>query len=333
MHAIEISSTFYLKFGEPSKDIHFPFFQYGLYSIGHPILTEILDPDYIALVMGIRKNVELEDNPFFYWIYETVDFDSVRIQTESSLRTITQFLSCLWFVKDNSCSCNTVIAFCSDERFSERDIELRYKNSAGEFSDTFFSLAELNEALEYYNYLDNLFLINQPFKPPNGLIENSSIEAISSLNSHNRIQRAYQLLGNARNSIIVSDKIANYIIILECLFSTKGGSEISHTISQNTANYIGINKSDKKEIYRLIKRVYNIRSKYVHGQQLDKKDRLPETQIQLSQKLDEIIRKIFRKILKYDIETFIDDNKLDYLFEDLLFSDPPKLTEKISDIY
>jgi hypothetical protein len=59
-----------------------------------------------------------------------------------------------------------------------------------------------------------------------------------------------------------------------CAFG--GPEEPTHKVSERTAFYLGGDNETKIKNYELMKEAYDIRSKFVHGQELDKKYKLRE---------------------------------------------------------
>jgi hypothetical protein len=61
-------------------------------------------------------------------------------------------------------------------------------------------------------------------------------------------------------------------IVLEILFSPHSKDELTHQIAFNACQFMETGKSDKLETYKKIKRYYGVRSKIVHGEQINEKD-------------------------------------------------------------
>jgi len=76
----------------------------------------------------------------------------------------------------------------------------------------------------------------------------------------------------------------------------------------------------KLKNFKIIKTAYNIRSKFVHGQQLDKKKiKTKEDLICLSNQIDTLTRDLLNKIIKTDSNIFLlDDEKLNEWFNQLI---------------
>lgn len=137
--------------------------------------------------------------------------------------------------------------------------------------------------------------------------------------SYNKLSRAYLLVSQARMSQYVPVKLAFYVIGLECLFSNDDKSEVNHKVSERTAHFIGKTPQERMELYRKVKKLYDVRSKFVHGQSIKPSIRDLGT---LSVEIDEILRRIFRKLI--DNQEIADlfqgnQNKLDEYYVKMIF--------------
>jgi len=68
------------------------------------------------------------------------------------------------------------------------------------------------------------------------------------------------------------DSFLDLMITLENLFLKNTSQELSYKLSMRMAYILGKDKKDRINIYRFIKDAYNLRSKIVHGEKLDKLD-------------------------------------------------------------
>lgn len=81
------------------------------------------------------------------------------------------------------------------------------------------------------------------------------------------IDVAIERLNLARRRMKPGDKAIDGCICLEALLSGRGAqSELTHRISLRTALLLGRTVQDRKDIYKRVKRFYDLRSKMVHGQ-------------------------------------------------------------------
>jgi hypothetical protein len=84
-------------------------------------------------------------------------------------------------------------------------------------------------------------------------------------------------------------RIALTCSALESIFST-GSSELTHRVSERVAFMLGDNPSSRKSIYNLVKKLYSIRSAFLHGDSIKKAD-VPNL-IVLTKQADHILRKV-----------------------------------------
>ena len=100
---------------------------------------------------------------------------------------------------------------------------------------------------------------------------------------------------------LIHDKIIDLIIALEALFQD-GNQEITFKLSIKTALFIEVYTIERNEVYNVIKKAYDLRSRVAHG---DTPERIviggvTMTEQQLCVKLEEIVRRSIKK--------FIEDN-------------------------
>lgn len=115
------------------------------------------------------------------------------------------------------------------------------------------------------------------------------------------VGRFYFNIVAARASSITPMKILYYCAALESLFSFEKSPEIAYRISERTALCIGENLEDKKYIFDLVKKAYDVRSKVIHGNFF--KNNELEQQRKLSLQIDELLRRVSK---------FVERNELDF---------------------
>jgi hypothetical protein len=86
---------------------------------------------------------------------------------------------------------------------------------------------------------------------------------------HDRLSVALNSLWVAVFSRYRDQGFLSLTTLLEALFST-GSSEITHTLSERTALLLGKSATERIEIYERVKKLYNTRSKIIHGRQVRK---------------------------------------------------------------
>ncbi|QHV97862.1 HEPN domain-containing protein [Spirosoma endbachense] len=198
-----------------------------------------------------------------------------------------------------------------------------YSNALGRFEDTSYTLNDINYAMQLGQKIKALSPepVTENYKLELDLNEISFSKAhYINYNQLSRIRRALQFLNQARSSPQLLVKISFYVLVLECLFSANDATEINHKISERVAIYVGVNGEEKYKLFKFVKKVYGIRSKYVHGQMMDKK--LSENAIlsEISKELDELVRIVLLKVILVDSANFLlKDEALTEWFNSSLF--------------
>lgn len=283
-------------------------------------ISDIIDNQPFISTAGIHSINEFKDAVYLYKFGDLQDFNTKAEVDEIGnmyafyfLREAEQFLYHLWEIKDNGvyvrdgflvvyesnieegwtykASLTTIYsdASCSkkDSRFSKDEVNLAIKNF------TPFSLNEMKKDNFGGKYVDS-----------DHFFKNSD---------YTRMDRALYFTCAARGNATLPMKIVSYCTALECLFTTSN-SEVNHRIAERVAVLIGTLESEKKEVYSLIKKAYDYRSKIVHGSYIKGKD---EDLISVSTSLDNILRKLL--LNNYEVFSKRDD-EIDQFFLNLLFN-------------
>lgn len=239
--------------------------------------------------------------------FETLDFyDTENFQdcVYAISNTIESFLTSLWFVKDHGVNNQTLFSSCEAEGCYLHPSNL-YSNihSSGVIQETEFTYKELALAEVKMHAIDKITSTSIPGKPfkvqsPN---ETGSITELSHLdklpyNTHNRITRALRFTEAARRTGMLPMKIAFYIGALECIFTTDN-REVTHKVSERTSFLVGRTPDEKLKIFQNVKRAYDVRSSYMHGDKLTSKSESDEALTEISITIDEIVRKVLNIVV------------------------------------
>lgn len=240
------------------------------------------------------------------------------------MQLASQTLMQLWRIKDNSiyiddfCFYLTNGPLCNITKFN-----YNIYTSKGSVEDTEFTEDDLTKCPIYFDQLSNFMT------PKDMIITKEQVPSVHIHLSHKqqeynesyKVERAMKFHWKARSESSLPLKITNYISFLECLFSPNG-VELQHQVSERVALFLyKYDKSiNKLETFKLIKHCYGIRSKYVHGDKLDKKFKTLESLQAVSEGLDEVCRKIINNIMDNNLVIFNEDDLTSY-FLDLLFND------------
>jgi hypothetical protein len=246
------------------------------------------------------------------------------------------FLFLLWFAKDNSISADFVYIRSNPQIFpSVNTVSINYItmcNNACEQTETIFSEMEINYVYEIQKLIKTICPgdknMTEEQKPtiedidsPTKLFVNADIQ----YHDYNRLEKALLFLSRARGEMHLLSKIAAYCSIFECLFSTEK-TDINYKISQRIGLYIGNDYDERIYLKKLVSDAYNIRSRYIHGNAISRKD-LKETGdfnkknlLRVSREVDNLLRIIITRIVLGDHEIFNDDDKLISFFDTLIFN-------------
>jgi hypothetical protein len=232
-------------------------------------------------------------------------------------------LDSLWFVKDNSCHSLQCYYAVHENKFFGISNNYRISTTClGKYEAMEFTSDELETANTIDKKLSEILNIHMDTSTIEKMMASGfqyGIENNRNYNDNNRIARAYFFLKSARDSQFILLKISLYVSMYECLFTTDA-SEIVHKMAERVACYYSKDFNERLDIFRFIKKVYNVRSKYFHGKNLDK-DKTFEKIPEMLLRLDGITRTIFKRIILEDSETFLkDETDLENYFTSLIFS-------------
>lgn len=198
------------------------------------------------------------------------------------------FLQSLWLVKDNSVNAGPVY-FAARKNFGgdkwTHDTPPYWFFTADcRLRETAFSKAELEEAIRLYRASSE----NSSKAPYDAYHPGPSAAAVES-----RIGRALLAVRSARALDDIGLKVAFYCVSFEALLSTDKDA-VAHRIAERAAVLIGT-PADKVTIYRDIKKLYDGRSKVLHGSQLKEKDL--NALFDRVTKCDDYLRRTLRRLL------------------------------------
>lgn len=290
-------------------------------SNGLSILEETLKTKLMKSTAGVHSVDEFDNTVYFY-----IDGEFEEIETKDEmdkvgtkytfafLRIIQHFLGELWEIKDNNVYVRDGFLIVYDETFEDgftykASLSAIFTRSNLEEHETTFTDDEVKVAIEKFQF-ENA----NDFLDANKDYRKATDDILFKYSKSHRIQRAYYFVLNARGSAILPMKIVSYCTALECLF-TSSKSEINHKIAERVACLLGDTIEERKRLFKLVKKCYDVRSTIVHGSSLKGES---EDLKHLSQDLDIILR----KLLSEDNEIFYKkDDELDKFFIDLIFSD------------
>lgn len=300
-------------------------FQFNDWIITNNPQEKILSiPDMQALYDNVgRYGVDYLDGTVAYKFKDfTSDESQMNDVLASEATTLLAMLTLLWLENDNAIFCiNSYLQKVANSKVVQNRREHFISNSIGRYSDIFID-TPLIEKIKGSNLLnkytcllayDNDTTGTSPESTSDGYMFKPDMD--NQYSNFDRLQRAWTLLHHARITNFLPMKIGFYINTLECIV-LKSETELNFRLQLHTAQFIGTDKEDKDEIMNTIKRCYGVRSKFFHGEGIPKIK--TEALQELSQKLDEIVRRTFKRAILHKDE--INDNKkIDDFFKSLLF--------------
>jgi len=266
----------------------------------------------------VIKEVELK---------ETDNVNDVIINNMALMRfDITTYFNFSWFVKDNNVSLYNQYAFIKGRKESYIHSSDRPDYCAdGGLYDAEFTGTEVERINDIYakylqkssNHrisLDTVKKLREHGEKTTKQIATSGLINTVHYDDFTSIERAIMFLGEARSVEFLPRRISIYMQLLEALFATESEG-VNFKVPLRVANYITTESNVKKDIFDKITEAYNIRSRYLHGDRLNKgnKKKLKmEDLIPISVEIDSIIRSVLTKIIKEDVDNFLlptDDEK------------------------
>lgn len=271
-------------------------------------------------------------NYMFYFEGEISELSqNPELSTNVILRDVanwlTNFISYLWIVKNNSVFVNTCyLHLFENDKVEVLRTHINFSNAGGEGQITSFSKDELLTYRPLYekfetimswtkDQIDLIKILN-----PDNAIQTTAANFLEYNKS--RIARAVDFIILARSLSFLISKISFNISAFECLF-TSHPTEVTHKVCERASIFIGGNPDEKTANYEAIYDAYNVRSKYLHGNILKyTRDKL----IMLSTKTDKLLRLCILKIVNENEDLFhmpeTDGNikKFENHFKNMLFN-------------
>lgn len=266
-----------------------------------------LDMNLFLYMGGFSSGEFIENEATYLYIESEVHINNVeRISdfgnkfTFYLLRMIEYYIHYLWLYKDNSAYVRDGYLILKDDNpyYFNKSLSTINTTALGDIEPRIFTDSEfkqvnesvkcdllgvgIDEKLSFQEIIDSDFM-------------NVSKEIMTNMIKKERYYRSLFFLIFARSKGQLAIKIANYINSLECLFNTSN-AELSHKMAERIALFIGSESNEKEKIYTKIKKAYSIRSKFVHGDIINKD---LEELCEISTFLDEIIRKIYLDDIEY----------------------------------
>ncbi len=223
------------------------------------------------------------------------------------------FLQSLWLVKDNSVNAGRVYFAARQnlggDKWTHDTPPYWFCTADCQLRETAFSKAEVEEVVALYRASSE----NSGRAPYDAYRPAPSAAAVKS-----RTGRALLAARSARAVDDIGMKVAFYCVSFEALLSTDT-TAVAHRIAERTAILIGTSE-DRQDVYRDMKKLYDGRSKVLHGSHLKDKDL--QALFDRATRCDDYLRRTLRRLLlEEDLKAlFTRDNteELDKYFLDRL---------------
>lgn len=279
----------------------------------------------LRLLMGEYMYQALIRKPMMLFLIPTQEdefdgtkefFDKIYGSKTIMLNNFAQAFSiACWFIKD-SCVSAAYIYWLNliNGYYSQAVRHMNPMLSDGTIAETSFSNDEMQEALarmfEVYRYVlpDDARTGSVNMTVSEGTVVWEIDKAMSTEGTS--FARALILLQEARRTGVLSSRIDKYCSVLECLYAINSAHK--KNISQITAAYIGQDSSERETIVLDMRDAYGVRSDGSHGENLKYlRDNDQEALANLSRKLDDYVRRVFRKVIANDTLNYnsADDSK------------------------
>jgi hypothetical protein len=317
-----------------SEDILFSIFNVRLTS-GYQKFRALTDEGYHRAIGMVQVDSFETHQAFGLGIHHEMVDDGYNSRmtafTNDIIGKFSEFLDCLWLIKDHSVSIDIVTVDNSQKLFQNRAGKIN-SLSSGKIEQINFTIEEMEKARLLYEKLAPYISEKWKHIPEYNISLKSWTETahINTLPYATKgiVERAFDFLAWARGEPYVPYKIALYMPIYESLFTTDS-SEVTYKIAIRAAVYLGGTYSEKVAAYKLLKKAYAVRSAIFHGGTLTKKQGksksipIPPNELSdLSIEVDNLTRKILTKVINEGLPLFLETKEnLENHFLDLLLKE------------
>lgn len=293
---------------------------------GQDVINDIAKDDKLLPAIG-KINVRIIERSYVLYFEGKSMFDENKVTSVSQIASLYldhfhSFFNNLWFIKDNSSALTT----CYVQNLDTGEIGYSHKplmvsDSQEEYNTYEYSLSEIKQLADLYDQIIKYTEVENgvidTFKQDEQFFTGSILNYIIRID--NRICRALIFLDSVRTFAYLPQKIAAYIAVFECLFTTSNG-ELTHQVSERVALFVGSDSKERVDLYNLVKKCYSIRSSFVHGDiiKMSRQDLLNH-----SSNIDSLARKVMLKVIA-EPNLFLKNQSggkypIDDYFKELLF--------------
>ncbi|TKK65421.1 hypothetical protein FC093_20130 [Ilyomonas limi] len=266
-------------------------------------LSSLLNRELAVLIGAIEYSHLTEGYPIVAFAENEFESDKVSSidHLDLHLYLLKAFFFCLWMTKDNAADFDIgFLQFTNSagmQEVSANNMTTTNFDVSGNRASNQFTIKELNTASKYLKECIHIQHNNRP--------------KLASASSLDRIGIANYFIQSATISYDLGIKAVGYCSALETLFANGDNTELSHKLSERVSKFLEKELEPRKTIYKNVKKIYDIRSKVVHGATY-KSNKVEELSESVKQ-ADEICR----RIMIYALTTNEVDNIFDKSREDL----------------
>jgi hypothetical protein len=252
-------------------------------------ISTIVTEQYRPQIGSLEYNFLL-DGVLAYSTMDGVDESDFEAKAIAMLEKLNHFEHAFWMIQD-CCMGHEVGFICNHRRITSVRHGGHYTLASGHTETLECSAEGFRSAV-------------RAIRP-----KTQSMDFSKRLKTHNAkkvepITLALHLIGFAQLTGFIPTKISFYCSALEALLSTSQ-AELSHQIAERVAVVAKL-EEPRLETYKFMKKCYSLRSKYVHGDTVSQPE---EEIINLSVKLDAVVRATFHALLENDDLRQAMDNK------------------------
>lgn len=268
------------------------------YMFGHFHLDRLKKGNYLIAQESVKDD--------FKKIKHSEGFSDVHNQKMGALNIYYNlshlYLFSLWLIKDNSVNTPFGIYFNPELGGIPVTNNRIFTNSRGVYENIIFTKEDLERAYKWFEILCGFFVKRGSKNKQYGLYTTFGPEINHNTSS---FKRAVSYVEQARNTSFLPAKISFYISVLETVFVVTDSN--AYKTPERTSVFLGGDLEERRNLFKIVKNSYDVRSSYVHGSDVYKKHnkRLDE----ISNDLDNVVRNVLIKI-------FISHQDLDYEGDD-----------------
>lgn len=241
------------------------------------------------------------------------------------MHLLTTFDTFLWFVKDNACNLVDVLCYCDAKSVAgllPQDYRPIATNCEGDFPKVTYSKNEIEAAMairkKFFELCPLYKTTDEEYKPITNNKGHSENPDLKYVRKFNAIEHAFTFLRAARNVRDLIPKFAMYITSLEALFGYEK-TEVTFRICARAAVYLGGDRKEMKDIYKVLSDCYLLRSAFAHGTSLKDEYRELGYRLEKLRLLDGYVRTALTKIINSDHKNFLKEGDREKFLSDMLF--------------